>query len=61
MNRNTKVQTVPQAVKQGYLWSGAAELAASQVFCMTPGTATNDFATLPFKNLVGEYYYVKPE
>ena len=48
-------------VKQGYLWPGAAELAASQVFCMTPGTATNDFATLPFRNLVGEYYYVKPE
>ncbi len=48
-------------VKQGYLWPGAASLAASQIFCMTPGTATNDFSTLPFKNLVGEYYYVKPE
>lgn len=48
-------------VKQGYLWPGAAELAASQVFCMTPGTATNDFSTLPFRNLVGDYYYVKPE
>jgi len=47
-------------VKQGYLWPGAAELAATQVFCMTPGTATNDFSTLPFKNLVGDYYYVKP-
>ena len=47
-------------VKQGYLWPGAAELAATQVFCMTPGTATNDFSTLPFKNLEGEYYYVKP-
>ena len=48
-------------VKQGYLWPGAAELAATQVFCMTPGTATNDFSTLPFKNLVGDYYFVKPE
>jgi len=48
-------------VKQGYLWPGAAELAASRIFCMTPGTATNDFSTLPFKNLEGEYYYVKPE
>ena len=48
-------------VKQGYLWPGAATLAASQIFCMTPGTATNDFSTLPFKNLVGDYYYVKPE
>ena len=48
-------------VKQGYLWPGAAELAAAQVFCMTPGTATNDFSTLPFRNLVGDYYYVKPE
>ena len=48
-------------VKQGYLWPGAASLAASQIFCMTPGTATNDFSTLPFKNLVGEYYFVKPE
>jgi microcystin degradation protein MlrC len=47
-------------VKQGYLWPGAAELAASQIFCMTPGTATNDFSTLPFKNLEGEYYYIKP-
>ena len=48
-------------VKQGYLWPGAASLAKSQIFCMTPGMATNDFATLPFKNLVGDYYYVKPE
>ena len=32
-----KVQTVPQAVKQGYLWADAMELAASQVFCMTTG------------------------
>ena len=48
-------------VKQGYLWPGAAELAASQVFCMTPGTATNDFSSLNFKNLEREYYYVKPE
>ena len=48
-------------VKQGYLWPGAASLAASQIFCMTPGTATNDFSTLPFKNLAGEYYFVKPE
>ena len=48
-------------VKQGYLWPGAAELAATQVFCMTPGTATNDFSTLPFKNLVGDYYYVKAQ
>ena len=47
-------------VKQGYLWPGAAELAASQVFCMTPGTATNDFSTLPFRHLEGDYYYVKP-
>ena len=61
MSRNVKVQTVPLATKQGYLWPGAAELAASQVFCMTPGMATNDFATLPFKCLVGDYYYVKPE
>ena len=48
-------------VKQGYLWPGAAELAATQVFCMTPGTATNDFSTLPFKHLEGDYYFVKPE
>ena len=47
-------------VKQGYLWPGAAELAASQVFCMTPGTATNDFSSLPFRHLEGDYYYVKP-
>lgn len=47
-------------VKQGYLWPGAAELAASQVFCMTPGMATNDFSTLPFRHLDGDYYYVKP-
>ena len=25
------------------------------------GTATNDFSTLPFRNLEGEYYFVKPE
>ena len=50
-----------QGVKLDYLWPGVAELAASQVFCMTPGTATNDFSTLPFKHLEGEYYYVRPE
>ena len=61
MSRNVKVQTVLQAVKRGGLSPCAAELAASQVFCMTPGTATNDFSTLPFKNLEGEYYYVRPE
>lgn len=48
-------------VKQGYLWPGAAELAASQIFCMTPGMSTNDFSTLPFRHLDGDYYYVKPE
>lgn len=48
-------------VKQGYLWPGAAELAASQIFCMTPGTATNDFSMLKFKNLEKDYYYIKPE
>lgn len=48
-------------VKQGYLWPGAASLAAAQIFCMTPGTATNDFSTLPFQHLDGEYCYVKPE
>ena len=48
-------------VKQGYLWPGAAELAATQIFCMTPGTATNDFSTLPFQHLEGDYYFVKPE
>lgn len=47
-------------VKQGYLWPGAAELAASQIFCMTPGMATNDFSALPFRRLDGEYHYVKP-
>ena len=40
---------------------GAAELAATQIFCMTPGTATNDFSTLPFRHLEGDYYFVKPE
>ena len=36
-------------------------LVDGQIFCMTPGTATNDFSTLPFRDLVGEYCYVKPE
>jgi len=61
MRRNLQVQTLSQAGKRGYRWSGAVELAKSQIVCMTPGTATNDFATLPFRNLVGNYYYVKPE
>jgi len=48
-------------VKQGYLWPGAAELAASQIFSLTPGTATNDFSTLHFEHLKGDYHYIKPE
>ena len=60
MNVNVKDYDVV-IVKQGYLWPGAAALAASQVFCMTPGTATNDFSMLKFKNLEGDYYYIKPE
>lgn len=59
MNLDVKAYDVV-IVKQGYLWPGAAELAASQIFCMTPGMATNDFSTLPFRRLDGEYHYVKP-
>lgn len=59
MNLDVKAYDVV-IVKQGYLWPGAAELAASQIFCMTPGMATNDFLTLPFRRLDGEYHYVKP-
>lgn len=60
MNLDVKAYDVV-IVKQGYLWPGAAELAASQIFCMTPGTATNDFSMLKFKNLEKDYYYIKPE
>ena len=60
MNLDVKAYDVV-IVKQGYLWPGAAELAASQIFCMTPGMATNDFSMLKFKNLEKDYYYIKPE
>ena len=36
-----------------------AELTALQVFCLTPGTATNDLSTLHFRYLEDDYY-VKP-
>ena len=46
-------------LKIGYLWPEVAPLAASTVFCFTPGTSTNDFSTLRYKNLKEERYYVK--
>ena len=47
------------ALKIGYLWPEVAKIAPSTVFCFTPGTSTNDFATLDYKNLKGNYYYIK--
>lgn len=49
------------ALKMGYLWPGVDGLAKSRIFCLTPGSSTNDFSTLDFKNLRGEYYYIKPD
>ncbi len=46
-------------LKIGYLWPEVQPLAASTVFCLTPGTSTNDFSTLDYKNLKQNYYYVK--
>lgn len=46
-------------LKIGYLWPEVAPLAASTVFCFTPGTSTNDFSTLQYKNLKEERYYIK--
>ena len=49
------------ALKMGYLWPGVDGLAKSRIFCLTPGSSTNDFSTLNFKNLGGEYYYIQPD
>ncbi len=49
------------ALKMGYLWPGVDGLAKSRIFCLTPGSSTNDFSTLNFKNIRGEYYYIKPD
>ena len=49
------------ALKMGYLWPGVDGLAKSRIFCLTPGSSTNDFSTLKFKNLCGEYYYILPD
>lgn len=46
-------------LKIGYLWPEVQPLAASTVFCLTPGTSTNDFSTLNYQNLKQNYYYVK--
>lgn len=46
-------------LKIGYLWPEVAAIAPSTVFCLTPGTSTNDFSALEYKNLKGEYFYVK--
>ena len=46
-------------LKIGYLWPEVAAIAPSTVFCLTPGTSTNDFSALDYKNLRGEYFYVK--
>ena len=49
------------ALKMGYLWPGVDGLAKSRIFCLTPGSSTNDFSTLDYKNLQGDYYYIKPD
>ena len=49
------------ALKMGYLWPGVDVLAKNKIFCLTPGSSTNDFSTLDFKNICGEYYYIKPD
>lgn len=49
------------ALKMGYLWPGVDGLAKSRIFCLTPGSSTNDFSTLDYKNLCGEYYYIRPD
>ncbi len=49
------------ALKMGYLWPGVDGLAKSRIFCLTPGSSTNDFSTLNFKNIRGEYYYILPD
>ena len=45
-------------LKVGYLWPRTVHLAASQIFCMTPGVSTNDFSTVDFKFLPSGFYYV---
>lgn len=49
------------ALKMGYLWPGVDGLAKNRIFCLTPGSSTNDFSTLDFKNLCDEYYYIQPD
>lgn len=46
-------------LKIGYLWPEVAPLAKSTVFCLSPGTSTNDFSTLDYKRMRGECFYVK--
>jgi len=46
-------------LKMGYLWPGVSILAKSSIFSMTPGTSTNDFSSLDYKKLNGEYFYIK--
>lgn len=45
-------------LKMGYLWPRVASLAGSVIFSLSPGTSTNDFSTLEYKNLK-YFYYVK--
>ncbi len=45
--------------KMGYLWPEVSKMAKSTIFVLTPGTSTNDFDTLDYKNLTQKYFYVK--
>ena len=49
------------AVKMGYLWPEVEQLSASSIFVLTPGTSTNDFGTLDYKNLKEEYFYIRSD
>jgi len=46
-------------VKMGYLWPELAGHYGSTVFCLSPGSSTNDFSTLNYKNLKTEYCFIK--
>lgn len=46
-------------VKMGYLWPELAGHYGSTVFCLSPGSSTNDFSTLNYKNLKTQYSFIK--
>lgn len=48
-------------LKMGYLFPKLKEISSQSLFVLTPGVSTNDFASLPYHNLIGKRYPIEQD